>query len=297
VDRFNRPGEPGASPSDEGKNRRVTTAPLFCDAALARRIEAAETGLIVAATEAADRRGIDALTLPVAGGCACYAEAGSPMNKVVGLGFAGAPDDWDRIEHAMDDRGAPVQVELSNLADPAVTLLLGERGYAVTGFENVLGRLLPAESVDVPGVEVRLGRDDEQDAYVDVLVDGFMHPSDVGGAAHEEFPRDIVERAMRDITTAGATSYLALCDGAIAGGGSMRLSDGIAQLTGAATAPAFRRRGVQAALLAARLRDATAAGCDIAVVTTAPGSISQKNVQRKGFQLLYTRAILVRPVI
>ena len=49
-----------------------------------------------------------------------------------------------------------------------------------------------------------------------------------------------------------------------------------------------------AALLRARLADAAEAGCDIAVVTTAPGSKSQQNVQRQGFHLLYTRAILVK---
>ncbi|HEY3004161.1 MAG TPA: GNAT family N-acetyltransferase [Kribbellaceae bacterium] len=69
---------------------------------------------------------------------------------------------------------------------------------------------------------------------------------------------------------------------------------GVAQLTGAATAPAHRRRGIQTALLAARLADATAAGCDVAVVTTQPGSKSQQNVQRRGFDLLYTRAILLK---
>jgi len=68
----------------------------------------------------------------------------------------------------------------------------------------------------------------------------------------------------------------------------------VAQLTGAATAPAHRRHGVQAALLSARLADAAAAGCDIAVITTQPGSTSQANAQRRGFDLLYTRAILVR---
>ena len=97
------------------------------------------------------------------------------------------------------------------------------------------------------------------------------------------------------MVTAGATRYIALHDGVVAGAASIRLADGIAQLTGAATAPAHRRRGVQTALLAARLVDAAAAGCDIAVVTTAPGSKSQENVQRRGFDLLYTRAILVKP--
>ena len=58
--------------------------------------------------------------------------------------------------------------------------------------------------------------------------------------------------------------------------------------------PAHRRRGVQSALLVSRLTDAARRGCDIAVVTTQPGSKSQQNVQRQGFELLYTRAILVR---
>ena len=48
------------------------------------------------------------------------------------------------------------------------------------------------------------------------------------------------------------------------------------------------------ALLTARLAHAAAAGCDIAVVTTQPGSKSQENMQRHGFDLLYTRAILVK---
>ena len=79
-----------------------------------------------------------------------------------------------------------------------------------------------------------------------------------------------------------------------AGAASMRLFEGVAQLTGAATLPEHRRRGVQSALLAARLADAAAARCDVAVVTTQPGSKSHENVQRQGFELLYARAILVR---
>jgi GNAT superfamily N-acetyltransferase len=38
-------------------------------------------------------------------------------------------------------------------------------------------------------------------------------------------------------------------------------AEGVAQLAGAATAPAHRRRGVHTALLAARLADAATAGC------------------------------------
>ena len=76
----------------------------------------------------------------------------------------------------------------------------------------------------------------------------------------------------------------------------MRIDDGVAQLGGAATRPVHRRRGVQTALIAARLAEAARQGCDLAVVTTQPGSKSQQNVQRFGFEMMYTRAVLVREV-
>ena len=88
--------------------------------------------------------------------------------------------------------------------------------------------------------------------------------------------------------------YAALRDGVLAGGAGLRIADGVAQLAGAATAPAHRRHGVQTALLSARLADAAAAGCDVAVIVTQPGSKSQQNAQRRGFDLLYTRAVLVK---
>ncbi len=279
-------------------NRPVTGSPLFCGTSLAHRIEAAEAKLIVAATEAARARGARGLVIPVCGGFACSAEDGSPMNKVVGLGFGGVPSAaaMDDVERTLAGVGDAVQVELSNLADPEVAALLSGRGYLLVGFENVLGRELSAATQPVapPGVEIRRGNAADIDVWVDAVVEGFAHPDDVGVPSHEDFPRDIVEKAERDFEKAGATTYVAMCDGAVAGGGGMRLTDGVAQLTGAATVPRYRRRGVQGALLATRLVDAAAAGCDIAVVTTAPGSTSQKNVQRSGFQLLYTRAVMVK---
>jgi hypothetical protein len=101
----------------------------------------------------------------------------------------------------------------------------------------------------------------------------------------------VIARAMRDLAAAaGVMRYVALRDGVIAGGASFRMAKGVAQLTGAATAPAHRRRGAQTALLSARLADAAAAGCDIAVITTQPGSKSQQNAQRPGLRFaLYPR--------
>lgn len=278
----------------------MTETPLFCGIALAERIERAEAGLIASATAAAGARGGWGIAMPVAGGVACCADTGSPMNKVVGLGFAGPPDaaELDEIERVFAARGVAVAVELCQLADPAVAADLTARGYRLVGFENVLGRALPGDLSPRPaaGVEVRRAEAGDLGDWLDVIIDGFAHPDGAGVPSHETFPRDVIERAELDMEQAGAVPYLALCDGAIAGGASMRCDQGIAQLTGAATAPAHRRRGVQAALLERRLRDAAESGCDLAVVTTAPGSASQKNVQRKGFHLLYTRAVLVGDV-
>ncbi|SDP35377.1 Acetyltransferase (GNAT) domain-containing protein [Actinacidiphila guanduensis] len=67
-----------------------------------------------------------------------------------------------------------------------------------------------------------------------------------------------------------------------------------ANLMSAGTLPEARGRGAQTALLAARIRDAAAAGCRWVVAETgaeAPGepNTSLRNMMRAGFELLYER--------
>lgn len=272
---------------------------LFCDTALARRIERAEIRLIADTSRAAQARtGTDGFLIPVAGGMASFAEPDSPFNKVVGLGFDGVPsaEELDEVEKAFAAHGAPTQVELAHLAESAIGELLSDRGYRLESFENVLGFALDGdpELVTPPGIEVRRSTDDELEAWIAVVADASVHPDTQGLPWHDEFPRDAIENAERDFAAAGGIRYAAFRDGVLAGGADFRITDGIAQLAGAATAPAHRRHGVQSALVAARLADARAAGCDVAVIVTQPGSKSQQNAQRRGFDLLYTRATLVK---
>src|ERR1700722_16581776 len=256
---------------------------------MAQRIERAEAQLIAKASEAAHRRRTDeaGFVLPIAGGVASFAEAGSPYNKVAGLGFGGGPGlaGWGGVERAYAASGAPVQVELAHLADPAIGAVLTGRGYRLILFDNVLGLVLPgeAERVTPAGVEVRPSGEGEFESWLDVVLDGFVHPDTQGVPLHDELAREVIAGAGRDFAAAGGIRYIALRDGVIAGGPRLRMAEGVAQLAGATTAPEHRRQGVQAALLSARLADAAAAGCDIAVVTTLPGSKSQQNVQRQGF--------------
>jgi len=96
---------------------------LFCDTVLAERIERLEAQLVAKGSEAARRRRGDTVgfVMPIAGGVASFAEAGSPMNKVAGLGFGGVPsaDALDHMERAFAAYGALVQIELAHIADPA----------------------------------------------------------------------------------------------------------------------------------------------------------------------------------
>jgi len=275
---------------------------LFGSVVLAARIERADCRLLEDAITAGRERDPagDRLAIPLAGGLATWAGDGSPLDKVAGLGFAGSvPDDGlAEVEQAFHSRGAGVRIELATLAEAGIAEMLTTRGYRLLGFENVLGRDLadlPAGAGVAP-VTIERARDGAHgfDEWLDLVVAGFATPDAQGVPSGEEFPRRVLEVAIRDLTAgSGFTRYVARIDGVAAGGASLRIDDGIAQLTGAATLPAFRRRGVQSALLARRLADAAAEGCDVAVVTTEPGSKSQQNVQRQGFDLLYSRALLV----
>ena len=278
----------------------MNRVPLFCDSALAERIERVEAQLMAACTEAALRRNDTAGSFHIAfaGGVASFAETGSPFNKVAGLGFGGVPTAaaLDEIERAFAACGCPVQVELAHLADPAIGILLSERGYRLESFENVLGLALDGgfERVHPPGSRSGVAATRSSKRGSPSWRTAWPTPIRREFRGTKSFPAICTSRAERDLAAAGVIRYVAVRDGAFAGGAGCRLAEGIAQFAGAATAPAHRRRGIQSALLSARLVDAAEAGCSIAVITTQPGSTSQQNAQRRGFDLLYTRAVLVK---
>lgn len=266
---------------------------MIGNARLAARIEQAEAALTsgVVRAVASERR----LLLDVAGGVAAWARPGSPMNKAIGIGFVGpvTARDAASIADLFASRGEAARVEISTLVDPEAFAELHRAGFALRGFEHVLGRSLEdLEPQSDSSIAVQRLEPRQDPVFTRIAVDGFLRP-DGSTSGDEEFPRAVLEEVMTDLTGApGMRGYLARIDGVAVGIASCRLEDGIAQLCGATTLPEYRRRGVQRALLAARLADARSAGCELAVVTTAPGSTSQANVQRQGFELLYARAIL-----
>jgi hypothetical protein len=275
---------------------------MFTTASLAARIERAESGsLKELAAVAAARAGADVFLRELGGGVATYLAAGSPANKLFGLGFAAPPavEELAAVEDAFAARRAPLHAEVSSLADPAVGKLLTSRGYQLIGFENVLGLALQNTTFDTewdPEIQIGPIGPSENQAWMEAVTTGFLNPDTYDGPpSHESPTREELERVFGE--TFAAPSFeriLARRNGSVAGGASLRLQDGVALLAGAATVPEHRRRGVQTAMLRHRLRDAARRGCEVATVTTSPGSKSTANVQQFGFVVLYVRAILLK---
>jgi GNAT superfamily N-acetyltransferase len=274
---------------------------MFCSAARAATIDRAEARQMIAIARAAGARdaSLRPFVVAIAGGAAVYAGPGSPTSKMIGIGFGADldPAALDDVEARFAACDAPLQAEVSVFAAPAVHAQLAARGYQSAGFEHVLGHPLGAGLTPPPDdIAVEVVAASALGALGDVLVEAFASP-DVGGVGGDAIPPAEEIRRWFEITMSvdGFRGYVARVGGAIAGGGSLRVDGDIAQFSGAGTLPRFRRRGVQTALLRARLADAAAAGCTIAVVVTQPGSTSQQNVQREGFSLLYARHLLVKP--
>lgn len=272
---------------------------MFASVGLAQRIEAAERELVAEGTRAMAAGGSATLALPLAGGLAAFSGVDSPFTKVVGLGFEGIPEERElaRVEAEFAAHGAGVQVELASLAEAGLGERLTRRGYVLVGFEDVLGR----ELVELPSGNVRRGivvaesPSEELEPWISIVVEAFAAPDEQGVAAHESFPRAALTRVMRALGgVRGLRRLLVRRDGVPAGAASLRLDGEVAQLCGAGTLPTHRRHGIQSALYEHALTLAARAGAKLAVVTTLPGSKSQQNSLRFGFERLYTRAILRR---
>jgi GNAT superfamily N-acetyltransferase len=274
---------------------------MFADSALAARVDRAEARMCahIAGVVGAARSDARPSVLPISGGLAVYLSPASPVNKVIGLALDQDLDleALEEVERQWADRDEPVRIEMSVLTDPAVGAALSERGYRLHGFENVLGIALDGQVPMVPDhdVSVTLAADAEFNTWMDIAVEAFSNLDGTGSVPPDILSREHLKAVLEEMLgVPGFIRYLARLDGEPVGEAAMRIDGDLAQIAGAGTMPRARGRGVQKALLHHRLADARAAGCTLAVVTTAPGTRSQDNVMRRGFALLYTRAILVR---
>jgi len=266
----------------------------FVDKALARRFESGEEvpqveyALVFQKT----RPEIGAAVEEICRGHMVFAGLGSPIGRATGAGLDRpfTAEDLERVEQFYAAHGAPSQVDLCPMHGPEVFELFKERGYAIAELNNVLYRKLDAGEKFPPavaGCEVR--RSPMEEAAV------------TGAIVESAFFPDGAPEAFRGLITPlyqmkQALAFAATVDGKLVacGTGLVIPEHKVFALCGAGTLAGFRGRGLQTALLRARLGAAVEAGCEYAVVVTQGGTTSQRNAERLGFRVAYSKVTVIK---
>ena len=267
----------------------------FADIDLARRLERTEArsnaDFVEARAKAFPDRG--AQWIEVAGAYAMFDGVGSPLTQTFGLGVFQpvTSDDFDSLEEFFWSRGAAVFHEVSPLADKSVFELINERGYRPVEFSSVLYRPINQDlrlhASRNEAVKVRVTEKSEVEHWAQTAFEGWSEFPEVA-----DFLRELGQVTARS----HAITFIAELEGKPIGTGALSITDDVALLAGASTIPTARRQGAQLALLEERLRYAAAQGCTVAMMAAQPGSGSQRNAERHGFRIAYTRTKWVQDV-
>jgi GNAT superfamily N-acetyltransferase len=261
----------------------------FSDLGLARRLERAEAQSSLRSVEARVRLFPEsgAQWIEVAGAYAMFDTASSPLTQTFGLGLFQelTSAEMDLIEEFFRERGAPVFHEVSPLAGLVPLALLNERGYRPVEFTSVMYRPIRTDLSLTASrnerIRVRLVREGERELWARIAARGWSEFAELS-----DFMLEIGQISTR---AEGTLSFFAELDGQPIATGVLSLCEGVALLAGASTIPEGRKQGAQAALLESRLRYAAEQGNDIAMMCAQPGSASQRNAERHGFRIAYTR--------
>ena len=261
----------------------------FVDLPLARRLEKAEGMGNARFVETRAKLFPDsgAEWIEVAGAYAMFDGSTSPLTQTFGLGLFELVSsvDLDKVEDFFKERQAPVFHEISPLADTTLLNLLNERSYQPIEFTNVMYRSIQP-GFEVSGsrnkqITVRQNQKGEEELWARTAAHGWSEYGDfsvlMGDVSQVNVRRD------------DAFLFLAELQGNAIAAGALTIFDGVALLAGASTIPEGRNQGAQLALLETRLHYAVERGCDLAMMCAQPGSGSQRNAQRHGFHIAYTR--------
>jgi GNAT superfamily N-acetyltransferase len=265
----------------------------FIDLSFARRLEmtTAVSGRDCAEAVPVLPSGIHSASEEIAGGIAVFTGVDSPITQAFGVGLGGpvAQTELERLEDFFFSRGANTTLELCPFIDRALAEMLAKRPYRLEEFSNVLVREIEpgqADAPTAPGVTVRPAEPEEAQLYTRIVTAGFAEQVTVS-----ESLLAILEGFFH---RARGRCFFAYVDGEIAGGAAVAAHDGIGEFYGASTLPRFRGRGVQTALLRERMVWARKQGCELATTSTGPGTISQRNFERAGFRIVYSRTKMIR---
>jgi GNAT superfamily N-acetyltransferase len=226
--------------------------------------------------------------LAIGGGAACFLGTSSFLSQVIGYGFQ-TPIDALRLEiKAIEDfygRNGHhrVDIELCPFVGSGIANIPTKNGYDITEFNNVSYMALDSDVLtkDDEGFQTFIPEDDDLHDFAHAVAQGFEC-------------LDAVEQFYLYAKSDGVAPFAAMIGDEIAAGGTIAIHEGVCYLGVTSTKPNYRGRGLQKALVNARLAFAKSQGATLASVTTEPGSISEGNIQKMGFKIAYTRVKLSR---
>lgn len=140
---------------------------------------------------------------------------------------------------------------------------------------DALGQTAPPD-----GVSIRRIGPDEAAAFNAVRSGGA--PGGVADGAPNPWPQVYEHLAKAH----SRHLFVAEIDGVAVASASLHVSAGTGWLRGALVAPDARGRGIQRALIAARIKAAMAADCDLVGAQAEPGEVSARNLQQMGLRRL-----------
>ncbi|MDX2114498.1 MAG: GNAT family N-acetyltransferase [Planctomycetota bacterium] len=239
-------------------------------------------------------------SIDVAGGVACCNEPGWWLNAAFacGLSSPASAQDLDTIIDFFRTRSVEPRVETAPFVERPFLDALANRGFVIRHFENVFYRPLePGETpaparTPPPGLTLEIvDPTDERavDQFARVATSGFL-PEGVS-----EWPEHMLESVRTLARLPRNIPCRAMLEGRCVAAGSIEIDGPIASLQGVSVLPEARRQGVQSALVAFRLAEAARRGARIATISSRPGVATERNAQRAGFRVAYTKVTLVRP--
>lgn len=238
--------------------------------------------------------------LDVAGGIAPRSVKGSWMNRAEGMGMAGSVTEAE-LKQVVDWYSAaqlPTRMKVCPYADESLLKNLCIADFRMTGFEQVFALSLTDARLQTPAVldpSVEIRRIEHADeAGIRILslalAAGFATPTS------PPCEKDL-EHMARCMRRGRASTFAAFAEGVCIGGGGVELDGDLAVLYGAAVAAVWRRKGVQQALMSARLEEAASRGGAIAIISSTPGEGTERNALRFGFAPVYTKVMMERSFV
>jgi GNAT superfamily N-acetyltransferase len=223
-------------------------------------------------------RNVDAGTagdgaIPVAGGYAIYV-SGTRFDLALGAGSTRAlrADDLTVVEEFYAARAHPARFELDVTVLARDGALLHERGY--TEEDCTLAVLESPVSAVAAAGPITVRTTTNRRAWTELASRAFHEDSnDVA----------LLRRTLQTTAAAAHVLVIASLHGDDAGAAALGISGDTALLCSAAVLPAFRRRGVHQALMAARLAIAHERGASAAAVTTVADSPVERSARKLGF--------------